>query len=135
MKLPEPNISARCGICFSPLIWNTHLCEFECSECVVKAVPCSDGKKFKTVYQSTLQTSCEQHPPKLFDRVRYLRRNDAGDKVFRTFTHLYSPCILPNGHNSLHYFPQHTSYTEDLVDTGSLPLVDEDPLAPPEPIG
>lgn len=132
MKLPEPHISARCGICFSPLTWSLALCEFECYECLVKVVPCSDGKSFKTVFQSTLQVTCGQLPPKLTDRVRYFRKNDVGERVFRTYTYLFKPCALPKGHGSLHYFPYTSTYTEDPVDTGSVPLINEDPLAPPD---
>jgi hypothetical protein len=137
MKLPEPNISARCGVCFSKMIWSTDQCEFECPDCLIKAKAVEENGKtvFKTVYQSDLQVPCSQFPPKSVEQQRYLRRNSEGRRVFRTYTFVFSPCSLPNGHTSTHYFPHHTTYTEDVINTGSIPVINEDPLAPPEPLG
>lgn len=124
MNLPEPEISARCGACFHSLLWSMDQCEFECPECMTKVVPCSDGT-FKTQFQSEHQQACGKLPPTSTNKTRYLRRNEQGQRVFKTFTYVFYPCSLPSSHISPHFYFYTSTYTEEAINTGSLPVIDQ----------
>jgi hypothetical protein len=97
-------------------------CEFECPECLTKVIPKANGT-YKTEFQSVLQVPCNKLPPRSTNKTRYLRRDkETGQQLFKTFTYIYYPCSLPSAHTSPHYYHYTSTYTEEFINTGSLPV-------------
>lgn len=116
-KLPNPNILARCGICFTKLSFSVENLRFECTKCLVAIEIDSTANpvEFKTVFANSDTPLCHDLPPESFRKARHLRLSPTKKYYFVVFSYLFFPCILPKGHTSLHYFPSSCDYSEESV--------------------
>lgn len=117
-KLPNPLITAKCGICFRDFTWNADEHRFECGNCKIAVVstPKDDKLTFSTVFCDPNAKPCHQPPQESFRKVRHLRQDSQHKHFFVVYSYIYFPCILPKTHKGLHHHPFECMYSEEYLD-------------------
>lgn len=112
MSLPAASISIACGSCGDELEFDgdSHVCD----EC---------GLDFGDPFDDEPATFLDEeaHPcghPAPYPEPRVERKPfhtvDGVVKTWRTWTHVYEPCVLPAGHKTrLHHYSLSTTYTTE----------------------